>query len=199
MHDTSTAVTELLVSEAQAGNRRALEALFARYLPRVRRLVALRLGYTENDFMNLEDLVQEALLDVFRNLQKFEERSEARFCNWLAVCVANTVKERSRRGRARKRSSALPFVPLSDEDFAGSVLAGEGDSPSLLAEGAELAERIDSILVGMGDEARESIILSRVCGMSHVEIAHALGLPTDAAARKLLSRALAALRQELER
>ena len=148
--------------------------------------------------MTFEDIVQEALLDVFRNLHKFEERSEARFCNWLAVCVANTIKEHFRRGRAKKRSPTLPFVHFYQLDTAESILAEETGSPAMLLEGAELAERIEGILLELKDEQREAIILSRVCGMSHEEIARTLDLPSAGAARKLLSRALFSLRERLE-
>ncbi len=71
-------------------------------------------------------------------------------------------------------------------------------SPSLLIEGTELAERIEGILLEMKRDQRESIILSRICGMSHEEIAQFLDLPNPAASRKLLSRALSILRERLE-
>jgi RNA polymerase sigma factor (sigma-70 family) len=199
MGDTENTPTEMLVGAAQGGDRRALETLFARYLPRVRRLIALRLGHTVADFLTFEDIVQDSMLDVFRNLDKFEERSEARFCNWLAVCVANKVKEHFRRGKAKKRSPTLPFAPLSGGDLTDCILAGDATSPPLLAEGAELAERIDAVLLSMEDDQREAIILARICGMSHDEIARNLDLPTAAAARKLLSRALAVLAARLPR
>lgn len=67
----------------------------------------------------------------------------------------------------------------------------------LLAEGAELAERIDAVLLSMQDDQREAIILARICGMSHQDIASTLGLPSPAAARKLLPRALAVLNERL--
>src|SRR5262245_38872233 len=46
-----------LVRGAQAGDRVALEALFERYLPRVQRIVSLRLGCPLKDFAGYEDLV----------------------------------------------------------------------------------------------------------------------------------------------
>jgi len=195
--DTPTPLTEILVGAAQTGDRRALEALFARYLPRVRHLVALRLGYTVGGFMSFEDFVQDALLNVLRNLEKFEERSEARFCNWIAVCVANSVNEQLRGGRAKKRLPSLPFVPFS-QNLSEAILAGEADSPPVLAEGNEFAERIEECLLELSDDQREAIILSRICGMSHDEVARTLGLRSPAAARKLLSRALQGLRIALE-
>ena len=84
--------TTCLVLAAQGGDRDALEGLFRRYLPRVRQIVALRLGYSLRDFADSEDLVQEALLNVFRNLDRFGARSEGRFRYWLTRCVANSMR-----------------------------------------------------------------------------------------------------------
>jgi RNA polymerase sigma-70 factor (ECF subfamily) len=196
--ESETPLTEVLVGAAQAGDRGALETLFTRYLPRVRHMVALRLGYTVGGLLYFEDVVQEALLNVFQNLDRFEQRSEARFCNWISVCVANTVKEQLRRGRAKKRIPTLPFAPFSQQNLTEGILAGDEESPPLLAEGVEFAERIEKCLLDMREEHREIIILCRICGMSHEEVAKTLGLPSPAAARKLLSRALRCLREELD-
>lgn len=49
---------------AQDGDRAALETLFTRYLPRVRRIVAARMGCTLAGFAVEDDVVQESLLDT---------------------------------------------------------------------------------------------------------------------------------------
>ena len=82
--DDSLRRTISLVREAQGGKSEAMEELFARYLPRVRQIVALRLGRRPSDFANHEDIVQEALLNTFRKLDQYEERSEATFRNWVS-------------------------------------------------------------------------------------------------------------------
>jgi hypothetical protein len=65
-----------LVRGAKSGDRKSLEDLFARYLPKVRRIVALRLGCTLRDFAAYEDMVQEGLLRAFEKLEQFQELSE---------------------------------------------------------------------------------------------------------------------------
>jgi hypothetical protein len=67
------------VRGAKSGDRKSLEDLFARYLPKVRRIVALRLGCTLRDFAAYEDMVQEGLLRAFEKLEQFQELSEGGF------------------------------------------------------------------------------------------------------------------------
>jgi RNA polymerase sigma factor (sigma-70 family) len=89
-----------LVRAAQSGKSTAMDALFERYLPRVRQIVALRLGDPLRDAALHDDLVQESLLRVFQNLDKFEERSDSTFQNWISQCVTNSVNEHFRRQAA---------------------------------------------------------------------------------------------------
>jgi DNA-directed RNA polymerase specialized sigma24 family protein len=51
----------------------------------------------------------------------------------------------------------------------------------------------------MKEEHREAILLRRFCEMSYGEVAAALGLPSEVAARKVVSRAAADLRERLDR
>ena len=196
MDDDTGTPTTWLVSAAQGGDRRALEGLFARYLPRVRQIVALRLGRRSRDIEELEDIVQEALLNVFQNLRKYRKMSEARFRSWIAACVTNSVRAHVRGARALKRSSTLPCYPYPADDLAAAVLS-DSPGPREVAEGEELADRIEGALLGLKPAYREAIILSRLCEMSSEEVAAAMGLPSAAAARKLLSRAVEKLREML--
>src|SRR5262245_12995939 len=88
--------TILLVRAAQRGDAEALEALFTRYLPRVRQIVALRLGWRLRQLLEVDDIVQEVLLDAFQGLGQFEPRSEGSFRNWLARTVEREIVDTSR-------------------------------------------------------------------------------------------------------
>ena len=76
-----------LVGAAQKGDRSALEALFERYLPRVRQIVAVRMGRRLNQVVEFDDIAQDVLLKVFQGLDRFEQKSEGSFRNWLANCA----------------------------------------------------------------------------------------------------------------
>lgn len=196
--ETSGPPTIDLVRAAQGGNRGAMEALFERYLPRVRQIVALRLGYGWRRFAAYEDLVQEALLRVFQKLDRFEERPEGTFRNWVAVCVANSVRNSLRNENpARPGGGRIISIEGTSPEDTASLLLGKDPGPSSICRGQELLELIEKALLAMKDEHREAILLRRFCEMSYGEIAAALGLPSEVAARKAVSRAIADLRERL--
>ncbi len=57
-----------LVARAQDEDPEALQVLFVRYLPRVRRIAALRLGHRSRSLYDFDDVLQEAMVDAFRGL-----------------------------------------------------------------------------------------------------------------------------------
>jgi len=190
------ASTVQLVRAAQDGDRGALESLFARYLPRVREIVALRVGAQLRRLVDLEDIVQEALLKAFSSLQRFEQRSEGGFRNWLASCVECEIRMHVRKERAEKRGGGK-VRRLQDHDSSvllASVVGGPGPSPSQVAAARELAERLELALLSMPHHYREIIVLRNLCEMSYVEIADVMQLGSEQTARKAFSRALQKLK-----
>ena len=192
------ATTLSLVRAAQGGDRAAMDALFSRYLPRVRQIVALRLGYGWRSFAAYEDLVQDALMRLFSKLESFEERPEGTFRNWVAVCVANSVRNSLRKERPVGPGGArmVPIHAKEDDDTALRLLDDQ-PGPSTIHRGKEMLDRIEKALLEMKEEHREPILLRKFCEMSYEEVAATLGLPSEAAARKAVSRGIAVLRERL--
>lgn len=186
-----------LVREAQKGDRQAMEKLFARYLPRVRQLVALRLGFRPSDFALHEDVVQEALLKTFKNLDRYEERSEATFRDWISKCVANAVRDHFRRVKADKRGGGRvrPFATFESEDLSAIIFEGNQPTPSSVCGRRELLRRIEENLLHMKEHWREVILMRLFCEMSYREIGDAMGIREEPTVRKLFSRAIDELRR----
>ncbi len=186
-----------LVQSAQGGDRQALEQLFSRYLPRVRQIVAFRLGYRLEDFATYEDLVQEGLAQAFRNLERFEQRSEGSFRNWIASCVANTVSSHFRKAHAAKRGGGKvrPFSSYESEDVSVIVFEGKDPSPSTLYSRKEMLAKVEDAMLRMKEHQREAIVLRLFCEMSYDEVAETMGFSEEATARKVVSRALESLRK----
>lgn len=200
MGESSVQTTIRLLREARAGGRGALEDLFSRYLPRVRRIVALRLGYPMRDFAEFEDIVQDSLLRAFDKLDQFQEMSDGTFHNWMATCVATALNLHFRRLRAGKRGGGRLRVlgDIGSDSLARSILRSPAPGPSTVAHVRELEEALEGILLTMKSHQREVIVLRHLCGMSSTEIADAMGFDQPATARKVLSRAMAELRRRLE-
>jgi|RhiMethySRZTD1v2_1073278.scaffolds.fasta_scaffold55892_2 RNA polymerase sigma factor (sigma-70 family) len=188
-----------LVRGAKSGDRKSLEDLFARYLPKVRRIVALRLGCTLRDFAAYEDMVQEGLLRAFEKLEQFQELSEGGFYNWISTCVASAMNLRFRKQDAAKRGGGRekPFADYGEDGLADSILAGTGPGPRTRASQQELQEKLEAALLSLKTHHREVIILRHLCGMQSDEIACTLGFASAATARKVIERAVAELRRKL--
>ena len=190
--------TLVLVNSAQKGDRRALEALFERYLPRVQRIVALRLGWKLSQFATVEDIAQEVLLKAFQGLERFEESSEGGFLNWLSRCVECEVVDQSRKRASQKRGggNVRRFGDFGSV-MLSSIFAGSSPTPSqiVMAKDTELA--IEEALIELPKHHREAIVLRHVCAMGYDEIARTLNLASEMTARKACSRALKILKEKL--
>ena len=68
--------TAQLLERARAGDRSALDALFARYHPALQRWAAGRLPAWARDLTDTQDLVQDVLLQTFKRLGDFDPRGE---------------------------------------------------------------------------------------------------------------------------
>ncbi len=195
IHDTLR-----LVESARSGDRGALEGLFERYLPRVRRIVALRLGRRLARFVELEDIAQEVLLRVFRGLERFEARTEGSFRNWIATCVEHAIIDSARRMDARKRGSGdvVRFGDPARDESLLAILVDPGPRPSTIVSERETEERIEDALLELPTHNREIIVLRYLCGMSFAEISQTLEIGSEATARKALHRAVERLRGLLD-
>lgn len=187
------------IRAAQAGDGEALERLFARYLPRVRAMVAVRMGRLQRDCGDLEDLVQETFRDAVVALQHLEHTSDGMFVAWLARCIENNIADHARAGRALKRGGGRvrPFAAMQTS-LSESLFAGREDPASQVAWGNEAEERIERALLTLGSRYREVIALRVHGGLGYRDIAVAMGLPSENTANVLFLRARARLQQVLE-
>src|SRR3981081_4966188 len=86
---------ENLIRAGQRGDHQAVETLFRRY-HRPLFQTALRVMGNNED---AEDALQDGLLSAYRNLKRFEGRSQ--FSTWLTRIVINAALMRRRRAEGR--------------------------------------------------------------------------------------------------
>lgn len=176
-----------LVEKAKTGDAEALDRIFTRYLPALRRWASGRLPQWTRDLMSTDDLVQETFIRVMKGIDRFEMRHEGALHGYLRQAIVNRVRDEVRRG---KRAPALTDI---DERHAD-----RDATPLELAIGQEALERYEAALARLRTEEREAIIARVEMGLSYQEIAEALGKPTPEAARMAVSRALMRLAREME-
>src|SRR5262249_58523306 len=96
-----------LLGRAHAGDRDALELLFSRYRQPLERWASGRLPAWARSAADTQDVVQDTLLNTFRNLGTFEPRREGAFQAYLRQSVMNQIRDRLRRTAARPQTTPL--------------------------------------------------------------------------------------------
>jgi RNA polymerase sigma-70 factor (ECF subfamily) len=180
------ATTVDLLARARAGDRSALEALFARYGPELTRFARGRLPRWARDMAETVDLVQETLFQTFKQIGNFEWRGEGALRAYMRQALMNRIRDELR--RAGRRPAAVPISEHSPD---------EAPSPLELAIGREGVEKYEAALGRLKDDDREAIIARVEMGLSYDEIAEATGRSTPNAARMAVVRALLRLSEEM--
>jgi len=182
MDGLSSATTQDLLQRAVAGDEQAIDQLFARYAPALNRWASGRLPKGLRDIADTQDIVQDAMLQTFRNLGGFEYRGEGGFHAYLRQAILNRVKEEIRRKAHHPASTAL------DSGMEAPAL-----SPLEHTIGRHTLERYEDALNQLTVQERDAVIARVELGLSHAEIAKALKKPSADAARMTVARALAKL------
>jgi len=171
-----------LLARARAGDDAALDAVFARYLPRLKRWASGRLPRWARDAADTQDLVQDTLLQTFKQIDRFEPRREGALQAYLRQAVMNRIRNHIRDSRRRPAETSLnETIPARDI------------SPLETAIGTETFERYEAALAQLRDVDREAIVGRVEMGCSYEEVAAMLELPSAEAARKASQRAIVRL------
>ncbi len=175
-----------LLERARAGDRVALESLIARYLPRLQRWASGRLPPWARDMAETQDLVQEALFQTFKRIERFEPRGEGALHAYLRQAILNRIREELRRAKRRPARSELDSAA---EDAARSPLAA--------AIGQEAIDRYERALARLRPEDRELVVARIELGYTNREVAELLDKPSPNAARMATERAIVRLAKEM--
>lgn len=178
--------SHVLLCRAREGDAAALEALCARYLPRLRRWAHGRLPAWARGALDTHDLAQDTIAHVIQGLPNFEPQHDAALQAYLRQALMNRIRDEIRRAQRRPPPGPLDTAHPSAEP-----------SPLEEAIGREALERYEAALQRLKPGEREAIIVRIEMGLSYAEVAEALGKPTAAAAHMAVSRALVRLAEEM--
>ncbi len=189
--------TQHLVALAKEGNESALNQLCSVYGERVRRIIRLRLDQKLRPKLDSVDVVQDALILALGGLKDFTYRNEGDFLRWLSRIAENRLRDIFDKFHADKRDihKEIPFKKEERSAEGGFVGAAEPigkTTPSVIMIKKEALDRLEKALDELKPEHKEVVVLKRIEGLSHAEIARRLG-KNAGAVRMLLARAMAAL------
>ena len=180
-----------LVHAAKAGDISAFEQLVKRYDRNVFR-IAQHITQNRED---AEDVVQDAFLKAYENLEQFQENSK--FYTWLVRIAVNESLMKLRRRRTDKTVS-LDQEIQTEEDTMPREVADWSPNPEQLYKQGELKEILTRTINGLPTSFRTVFVLRDVEGLSTEETAEALGLSIPAVKSRLL-RARLQLRERLSK
>jgi RNA polymerase sigma-70 factor (ECF subfamily) len=153
---------EALIGRIAAGDRLAMQVLFARHHVRIYRFV-LRLLHDE---MAAEDVINDVFLDVWRQASKFEGRSTV--STWLIAIARFKALSALRKRRDE---------PL--DEAAAEAIEDHSDDPLRAAEKKDKGEKLRACLASLSREHREIIDLVYYHEKSVEEVAQIVGIPEN--------------------
>lgn len=152
-----------LVERAASGDAAAFRTLFQRHRGDVARLVYRMLGAPAD----LEDVVQEVFVQVYRSLPDF--RGQAKLSTWIHRVTVNVV--------LMHRRSAKSRPVLTEEAPSDLVADGEAVLPDEDAERRERVRAFQRLLERLADKKRVVFVLHELEGLAPAEIAEIVGAP----------------------
>src|SRR5215831_5192768 len=190
---TETAVSDelALVQAAKQGDVGAFEQLVKRYDRNIFR-IAQHITQNRED---AEDVVQDAFLKSYENLDRFQENSK--FYTWLVRIAVNESLMKLRRRRS-DRTVSLDEDIETEEDTMPREVADWSPNPEQLYKQGELKDILKRTIQGLPASFRTVFVLRDVEGLSTEETAEMLDLSIPAVKSRLL-RARLQLRERLNR
>lgn len=189
---TDAASQELaLVQAARSGDISAFDELVRRYERNVFR-IAQHITQNRED---AEDVVQDAFLKAYQNLNQFQGNSK--FYTWLVRIAVNEALMKLRRRKSSKTVSMDQDVETEEGTMPREV-ADWSPNPEQLYNQSELKDILGRTIQGLPASFRTVFVLRDVEGLSTEETAEMLDLSVPAVKSRLL-RARLQLRERLNK
>src|SRR5262245_29700155 len=160
----SMAELDPLITRAQRGDPQALRELFERFRGDVTRVAFRVLGPTPD----LEDVVQEAFVQLYRALPSYQRH--AKFSTWLYRVVTNVARMHRRRARSRPQLESRSSEQLERHPHASG-------QPDAEAERAERQRAPYRHLEALSERKRTVLVLHDLVGLPASEIAEIVAAP----------------------
>ncbi|MEO1618254.1 MAG: sigma-70 family RNA polymerase sigma factor [Planctomycetota bacterium] len=194
-----------LLRGACAGDLSSLEKLLEKYNGYLTVLSRARCDSRLRSRIGAGDLVQETLMEAFRDFGSFSGTTTAEFTGWLRqILIHNIGREVERNLDAAKRDvrRERPLQVSQDsvqdsEHRLSAILADSHRGPATEAELQDDLVQLAAAIERLPMDYREVILLRHIEGLQFAEVAKRIDR-TPGAARMLWVRAIGKLRDKLE-
>jgi RNA polymerase sigma-70 factor (ECF subfamily) len=177
-----------VVAKARGGDQDAFRVLVERHSRSIYRLAYRMTGRPED----AEDVVQETLVRAYRQLGRFEARSN--FATWLYRIGFNCAIDYMR-ARPQRESAE------TDEKLEQMAKSSKGPTTDDLVYAGEIGERVQEALGALSPQERAAFLMRHYHGCSIEEICSTLDLKSNAAKHSIfraVKKMRAALRPLME-
>lgn len=180
-----------LMMRVRDGDAEAFRELFEKHS---RSIVNFAFHFVGNR-QRAEEIAQDVFLQIYRAAPRYEPT--AKFTTWLYRIATNACLNEVRRPEHRHPRRSLEHQPDDERKRAEIAFPDPTAIPgdSALA-GRQLEAKIHAVLEDLPPNQRAALLMSRVDGMSYLEVAEALET-TESAVKSLVFRATATMRKEL--
>ena len=180
---------QYLLKKAKAGDVAAFEELVENYQKKLFNLAYRIVGNPED----AADMVQEALIRIFRSIAKFKEQSS--FSTWIYRITTNVCLDELRKRKNKKEFSLDQEIHGEDGDMKRQIKSDD-ILPDNAAEREELREIESSAINSLPEEQRGVISLRDIQGLTYTEISQVLDCP-EGTVKSRINRARNALKNVL--
>ena len=177
-----------LAAKVAAGDRRAFDAFFKEYFPRLYRFTLTRV---DNNEELAEEIVQRTMCIVVRKMGTY--RGEALLFTWLCQICRNEIAAVLRQKGAHLEEQ-LPIEDHPAVQAALESISGTDYRPESIQSRSEIVAFVRATLDHLPTNYATALEMKYINGDSVAEIAKALGVG-EKAAESILSRARAAFKE----
>lgn len=146
----------VLIKSIIEGDESKFRTLVIKHREKVRNLVFITLGDTEN----VDDISQDVFISVYHKLKEF--RFESKFTTWLYRITINKCRDYLRKKKVRSI-----FIPLGDTDREYPT--------GSFSENIDIPQLVQRAIAKLPDKLKVPLILRDIDGLSYKEIADQLG------------------------
>ncbi len=182
---------KFLLERSKAGDVAAFEILIEAYQKKIFNLAYRIVG----NYDDAGDLMQEALIRVFKSIANFKEQSS--FSTWVYRITTNVCLDDIRKNKNKnKRVLSLDEeIHLENGDMKRQIMSDD-PLPDEIAEREELRRIVSNAIDSLPEEQRLVITLRDIQGLSYGEIKEVLNCPSGTVKSKI-NRARKALKDVL--
>jgi RNA polymerase sigma-70 factor (ECF subfamily) len=191
------------IEQLRGGGREALATLFEKHRDRLLRMVELRLDPRLRARFDASDVVQEAFLDVARDLDAYLADPKLPPLLWLRLHVGRRLTTLHRQHLGTKMRDAGQEIslyhgalPRASSTALAAMLLGRHTPPTQAAQRAERMLRVQEALNSLDPIDREVLALRHFEQLGRAEAAQVLEITQEAGAKRYF-RALKRLKDVL--